>query len=146
MQSESQSQIHLLKDIAPAQAMQISVADYSGDRLELSAPLDPNLNDKGTAFGGSISSMLILAGWGLVMLRLREAGRQNDVVVSHNETNYKRPVRAELRSVAKVDPDQMDSWIKSLSENPRSPIEIEMELISEGESCATMVAHYVALM
>ncbi|WP_197473590.1 YiiD C-terminal domain-containing protein, partial [Oleiphilus sp. HI0066] len=37
-----------------ARAAEISVHSYDGNRLVFEAPLDPNTNDKGTAFGGSI--------------------------------------------------------------------------------------------
>jgi thioesterase domain-containing protein len=135
----------LLRKIKPAQALQIAVAGYSSGRLELAAPLAPNLNDKGTAFAGSISSMLVLAGWGLVTLHLREAGIQAEVVVSKSETDYKRPVRAELRGVAEADAKAFDQLIAELAENPRASIQIQIQiqLLSAGTLCATLTAQYV---
>ena len=129
--------------IEPAKAMQISVVSYSSDGLELAAPLAPNINDKGTAFAGSISSMLVLAGWGLITLRLREAGIQADVMVSKSETNYQRPIRADMHSRANVDAEQLDQLIAELAESPRARIQIQVELFSEGTRCATLNAQYV---
>ena len=44
---------HLLDTIPLAQAMELRVAGYEAGELRLCAPLAPNRNDKGCAFGGS---------------------------------------------------------------------------------------------
>ena len=49
----------------PVKAMGIELRGFSGDRLQLSAPLAANVNDKGNAFGGSLASAMTLAGWAL---------------------------------------------------------------------------------
>ena len=124
--------------------MRVSVSGYSSGCLELTAPLRPNINDKGTAFAGSISSLLVLAGWGLVTLRLRDAGIEAEVVVSKSETDYKRPIRSDMRSTAEVSNGQIDQLISELKQNPRGSIQIKTKLVSEGKTCAIMTATYVA--
>ena len=66
----------------PVAAIGIDVVGYDGERLRMRAPLAINVNDKGTAFGGSMTSLMTLAGWGLVTLRLQQAGRVADVFVA----------------------------------------------------------------
>jgi len=144
MQSNPEIPLRLFHDIAPAQSMQISVMDYSGKSLELAAPLAPNINDKGTAFAGSITSLLVLAGWGLVALRLQEAGMKAEVVVARSETDYKRPIRSDMQSMAEATPEQIGQLISDLKENKRGSIQIKTELVSDGKTCATMTATYVA--
>lgn len=124
--------------------MRITVVDYSGERLELAAPLAPNINDKGTAFAGSTASLLVLAGWGLVSLRLRDAGIKAEVVVAKSETDYKRPVRSDMHGIAEAGAARFDRLISDLSDNPRASIQIQTKLLSAGKPCATMTAHYVA--
>jgi thioesterase domain-containing protein len=143
MSSNSQHTQNLFQDIAPAQAMQIAVDSFTGNRLELCAPLEPNLNDKGTGFAGSITSMLVLAGWGLITLHLREAGVQAEVVVSKSETQYRSPVRGELCSIAEVDGEQLKQLVADYSETSRGRLDVSIRLTSEGETCATMTACYV---
>ena len=58
----------------PVAAMQLSIAGYDGQRLQLHAPLAAHVNDKGCAFGGSLASMMTLASWGLVSLHVEAAG------------------------------------------------------------------------
>ncbi len=145
MQSNPHAPANLFNQIAPAKAMQVSVSGYSNGCLELAAPLRPNINDKGTAFAGSISSLLVLAGWGVVMLRLQEAGIQAEVVVSKSKTDYKRPIRADMNATATATSEQIKQLISELKQNPRGNIQIETKLASEGKTCATMTATYVAI-
>ena len=58
----------------PVRAMQVRAVHYDGQVLRLRAPLSHNVNDKACAFGGSLVSLMTLAGWGLMTLKLREAG------------------------------------------------------------------------
>jgi len=142
MQSNPHAPANLFTQIEPAKAMQVSVSGYSNGCLELTAPLRPNINDKGTAFAGSISSLLVLAGWGVVMLRLQEAGIQAKVVVSKSETDYKRPIRSDMRSTAEVSDGQIDQLISDLTENQCGRVKIQSRLFSQGKQCAGMSAHY----
>ena len=46
--------------------MKLSVSHYDGNKLQLLAPLEPNVNHQMTAFGGSLLSGCALVGWGLL--------------------------------------------------------------------------------
>ena len=81
--------MHLLDELnahydamPPVAAMQVRAVHYDGQRLRLHAPLDRNVNDKACAFGGSLVSLLTLAGWGLVTLRCHQLGIDADVFVA----------------------------------------------------------------
>ena len=62
--------------------MQIDQLEYSGHAITLSAPLAPNINDKGTAFAGSTAGLATLTGWCLITLWLREQGIAADVMIA----------------------------------------------------------------
>ena len=82
----------LLEGIPLARAMQLEVVEYDGHRLALSAPLAPNVNDKGCAFGGSLVSLTTLAAWGLINLKLAESGRSASVYIQDSSVEYLAPV------------------------------------------------------
>jgi thioesterase domain-containing protein len=63
----------------PARALQLRVTGGHHDRLRLQAPLAANVNDKGTAFGGSLVSLMTLAAWGLTVLKIEQAGLRAEV-------------------------------------------------------------------
>ena len=70
------------RSLPPLAAIQARVEIYDRDRLRLAAPLAANVNDKGSAFGGSMTSLMTYAGWGLVVLQLQQAGVRADVFVA----------------------------------------------------------------
>jgi thioesterase domain-containing protein len=98
----------MLEGIPIARAMQLHVLEYDGNRLALSAPLAPNVNDKGCAFGGSLVSLTTLAAWGLINLKLAEAGEGADVYVQDSSIEYLAPVWDEL--VAEASAESNESW------------------------------------
>ncbi len=99
MDSESlpgRLQRYLLKQIPISQGLGISVTEASLDEILITAPLAPNLNHHGTAFGGSVSAVAILSGWALVYARLEAEGQFPGVVIQYNEIRYLKPLEVFL--------------------------------------------------
>ncbi len=136
----------LLTDIAPAEALGISVSSFENGRIELSAPLEPSKNDKGTAFAGSITSMLVLAGWGAIMAALREAGISADVMVVKSETEYTEAVRGKMISEATLTREELDRILQELDTGKRSRGTLVARLHSNERECAAMTAHYAIIL
>ena len=76
--------------------MRPAIADWRDGHLRLSAPLAANVNDKGCAFGGSLTSLMTIAGWGIVSLTLAEAGLDADIYVADSRVRYLKPVFEDL--------------------------------------------------
>ena len=96
----------LLSGMPPVAAMQIRARSFNDGRLCLHAPLSANVNDKECAFGGSLASMMTLAGWGWLMLRLREAAVDADVYVADSQIRYLAPLYDDLSGEAWLREDQ----------------------------------------
>jgi thioesterase domain-containing protein len=92
----------------PVAALQLRIAGFDGDCLRLRAPLSAHVNDKGCAFGGSLGSLMTLAGWGLVTLRLQQAGLAAEVYVADSSVRYRAPLYADLEAEAWL--DDGESW------------------------------------
>lgn len=88
----------------PVRAMQVRAVHYDGESLQLHAPLAHNVNDKACAFGGSLVSVMTLAGWGLMTLKLREAGIRADVYVADSQVRYLAPLFADISARAMLAP------------------------------------------
>lgn len=101
-----QQLLETLLSMPPARALQLQLGEYGNDRLSLHAPLAPNVNDKGCAFGGSLSGLLTLSAWGLAALKLGEAGLAAEVYVQDSTVRYLAPLFADLQAVAWLDPGQ----------------------------------------
>jgi thioesterase domain-containing protein len=116
-----------LLSMPPVQALALRVEAYVDDALRLRAPLAPNVNDKGSAFGGSLASLLTLSAWGLATLKLEERGQRADVYVQDSQLRYLKPLYDDLRIEARLAPEQ--SW--------RSFVET---FLARGKARATLVA------
>ena len=130
----------------PVAALRLSIAGYDGQRLRLHAPLAANVNDKGCAFGGSLGSLMTLAAWGLVTLRVQEAGMQADVFVADSRIRYLAPLFADLEAEAEL--DAAASWqdfIATLRERGRARTELVARVpLPDGGVAAEFGARYVA--
>ena len=141
----------LLAAIPLARAMQIALRDCDGESLTLAAPLAPNVNDKGCAFGGSLSSLMTIAGWGLAFLKLAEAGLEADIYVADSRVRYLKPVYEDLLVEVRLDTageggaDAID-LPGALRGKGRASVRMEARtLLADGGVAAVLVGRYVAI-
>lgn len=90
---------YLHDKIPLTRAMGIAVVECSATRLIVEAPLAPNRNHLGTAFGGSLHAIPTLACYGTLWMLVREAGFESHVVVKRSHAEYRSPVQGALRAV-----------------------------------------------
>jgi len=76
--------------------MKFELLGYQDGCLTARAPLAPNINDKGTAFGGSQAALMSLVGWAVVWLETRKAGINCDIVIHKGEINWLLPLDEEI--------------------------------------------------
>lgn len=132
----------------PVAAMGLRVGDADDDRLHLHAPLAANVNDKGCAFGGSLTSLMTLAGWGLIALHLAEAGLQAEVYVADTEVRYRTPVYTELIAVAEmVEGESWGNFLDTLRGRGRAELAVAATVpLAEGGIAAHSRSRYVAIL
>jgi len=132
----------------PARALQPRVEGYALGRLRLSAPLAANVNDKGTAFGGSLASLMTLAAWGLTVLQVEQAGLDGEVYVADSQLRYLAPLRDDLHAEAWLEAD--DGWAVFLSTlrgrgRARATLQARV-LLPDGGIATTASSRYVAIL
>jgi len=96
----------LHREIPLTRAMGLEVDSYDGNCLVLAAPLLPNTNHKDTAFGGSLYSLAVLAGWGLLHLKLKQREVPAHIVIRHSQIDYIRPVTDDIKAMCCFQSDQ----------------------------------------
>lgn len=132
-----------LDAMPPVAAMNIRIAGYENGVLRMQAPLAANVNDKGNAFGGSLASVMTLAGWALVSLRLALVGKQAEVYVADSNIRYRAPVYGDLLAVARAAPDQdWDDFLALFNKRGRARVTVRAEI--EG-GAAELEGRFVAL-
>lgn len=93
--------INLLQDVLHAEIpltkhIGLTVVEHTGLSLTLSAPLDKNTNHKCTAFGGSLYSVAVLSGWGLIYLLLKQHDLAGHIVIQESNTKFVKPVTTDI--------------------------------------------------
>ncbi len=112
---------HRLGTMPPVRALGLQMADYDGQRLTITAPIEPNINDKGSAFGGSLASAATLAAWALCGVKLLEAGFDADVYVQDTTVRYLAPLYSDFHAVAHITEDQTwDSFLATFASKHRA--------------------------
>ena len=136
---------HILENIPLADAMDLKVRRYTGDLLEMTAPLAPNVNDKGCAFGGSMASLLTLAGWGLIELGLRAQGLECDIYVGDSTVRYHEPVWGELRGIARFgESGSLARLVTALHARGKGRADVACEIAGNPRAAVTLKARFFA--
>ncbi|QYM77937.1 thioesterase domain-containing protein [Horticoccus luteus] len=89
-------QAYLHRSIPLSAAMQVRVTHCEQGVVELTAPLSPNVNHRHTMFGGSISALALLAGWGAFHLALEASAVNAEIVIRHNTIDYVAPAAGDV--------------------------------------------------
>lgn len=115
----------LHEKIPLTKAMGLHVAESNARRLVLEAPLAANRNHLGTAFGGSLHTLPILACYSALWTLLREAGIDGHVVVRNSSADYRAPVTGTLRAVCARPPaDLVAGFIADLRRHKKARMEL----------------------
>lgn len=137
----------LTSDIPLGGAMALSVSRLDAEGVALTLPLGPNINDKGTAFGGALASAMILAGWSLPRLLLKRAGVDADLVIGRCEIRFIAPVGGAFKAICRwPEPPALRAFEERLHHRGRASLALEPELEVDGKVAATLSAKYAALM
>jgi thioesterase domain-containing protein len=145
--TQAQQLVQFIRNEIPlAHAMDLQLGSDDDDMLSLLAPLAPNVNDKGCAFGGSLVSLMTLNGWALVELALRRHGHDCDVFVGESTVRYLKPLWQDFRSEARLAADaDWSTFFSTLTARGKARIEVACEVPgSEGQPAATLSARFVA--
>lgn len=137
----------LLADIPLARAMDLSISAWDGTTLAISAPLAPNINDKGCAFGGSLASAMTLAGWALVHLAADAARIDCDIYVQDSTIRYLAPVWNDFSAVASLDEgDSFVSFLDALRARGKARLGVRVVVADgDGNPACTLDARFVAM-
>jgi len=137
---------YLHKHIPISGAMGFRVLCASPAEVVLEAPLEPNINHRATAFGGSISALAILAGWAMVHFRLRDEGLEVRTVIRDGGVRYDEPVRGAFQARCPAPPaDAWDRLVQTLRRRGKGRIRLQVELSAGDLSVGSYTGTYVAL-
>lgn len=140
-------QAFLRKHVPLADAADIKIDSYTGELLTASAPLDKNINDKGTAFGGSLYNLCVVSAWGMAHLKIQELGLTGDLVVAKGEISYLRPLREHLIATAQSPGNaQLDRVKQSYRDRGLASLYIDVTIFDDQKQlCAEFRGKYAII-
>jgi thioesterase domain-containing protein len=117
------------REIALAKHIRVIVESASDAELVLRAPLAPNSNHKGTAFGGSLYSLAVLTGWAWATRYLAARALPGDAVIQESGMRFLAPVRGEMRACIEIPAvEDVEKFHKMLERAGRGRIRLRVNM------------------
>jgi thioesterase domain-containing protein len=124
-------------------AMQLRVDSYDGSSLVLKVPLQVNINDKGTAFAGSIAALANLCGWALLTLWVEERYGNCQVAIYRSEMAYRKPMTSDFTArCALPAAGMLGDFCAMMDAQGKAKITLDIELAGDDGVAVTMNAGY----
>jgi thioesterase domain-containing protein len=136
---------YLARHVPITRAMGIRMRSFDEGGVTMTAPLAPNINDKGIAFGGSLVSILALSGWALTDLLLREQGIDADVLIAAASAEYLAPVPG--RIVARCPrpaPAELEAFLAAYRLRRKARLRLAAAIETKAGAAVRFHATYVA--
>jgi len=143
---EHELQRYLHERIPLSRAMAVEVRAATTERVELYAPLAPNINHRDTVFGGSASAVAILAAWSALYVRMRSEGRAGRIVIRRNTMAYERPITDAFTATAS--PPDDTAWSKAvaaLGKGRPARVHVKATLECLGERVGALEGEFVVM-
>ena len=126
------------REIVLARPMGVIVESADDAGIVLRAPLPPNTNHKGTAFGGSLYALAVLTGWAWLTRYIASSDINADAVIQESSMQFLVPVKGELRATITPPAEaDIDKFRKLLLRAGRGRIRLRVEM-RQGEQLATV--------
>jgi thioesterase domain-containing protein len=127
-------------------AMGVEIRKASFEEVVLFAPLEPNINHQGTVFGGSASTLAILAAWCLLYARLKQQGVAGNVIIYRNTMLYGKPIEEGVTAIASgIDEKAWSKLLAVLARNRMGRITLHAELECQGQRVGQLEGEFVVL-
>lgn len=146
MQTDVQEFLAWLRPKIPLlEHLGIEQLNWDGQALTVPTPLAPNINDKGTGFGGSQAAIATVAGWCLTTLCLKERGLECDVVIADSHLTYLAPVTGDFITRVSLVGTAADELAERVQERGKGKLSLVVEVVCQEQVCMRLEGIYVAI-
>ena len=116
------------------------------DALTLEAPLGPNINHRDSVFGGSASSVAILAAWAFLHQKIQSEGISTVLVIQRNDMTYDVPITDSFQARAQMSvAGNWPRFIRMLRNKGKARIQMTTELEFKGVIAGVFTGVFVAV-
>ena len=140
--AETEKLLH--EKIPITRAMGVRVESFDKGQFVIVAPIEINHNHLHTAFGGSLSAMATLAGYGFLWLELRDP--EAHVVIKESAIRFRRPVHGDIRALCRKPEDAALNAFKSdLARKGKAGIVLRVEIVEDAMVAVEFQGKFVAV-
>ncbi|XOB63427.1 YiiD C-terminal domain-containing protein [Campylobacterota bacterium DY0563] len=135
----------LYSEIPLTKYIQLKFTSIDEKKLISTAPLIPNINDKGTAFAGSLSTLVTISAWSACYLTVKELAYENAMIaVIKSDTAYRAPVTNTLYCETTLPTeDEIDILKNKLINKKSASIKINSKIFQDDTLCVEFKGVYV---
>lgn len=130
-------------EIPLTQAMELGVDYCDGHELTLKVPLAPNINDKHTAFAGSITSLGCITGWCLLTLWAEREIGACQVAIYDAHFAFKKPLRGDFTATVRLpSPEECKTLQYAVTRRGKGKITLKITLADDEGVAAVLNGTY----
>lgn len=135
---------YLRENVPLTREMDIQAGLQNQDWLELAMPLTPNLNDKQTAFGGSLATLCTLSGWCICAQLCKSQTLDVDISVIDSQIRYRLPVKLDPVRARAYYPGKLriNEFIASIKQQGHARLTLNAEVLLEGHAAVNFEGRY----
>ena len=140
----------IVEEMPITEHLEFSLAADEDGRVHASAPLQPNANHMGSAFGGSLSMLATVTGWAMMHQVVEDAvedmRRRVEVMIQESDIEYLRPVYENISVICeRPDEDALERFERMMERWGRARLELKCKIDAAGERAVTFMGKYVAM-
>lgn len=130
----------LIQSIPVVSGMEIDISELNKYSVTLKAPLDTNINYEGTAFGGSLNTLCVLASYLLTHHILKDNVLDFSSLVIQNSTiEYLRPVDSDFYAKASLDKEACLKFLNTFKRRSKARLQINAQVFCANDIKARVI-------
>lgn len=135
----------LHEQIPITKAMAFGVEEFTPSKVRISAKLEPNINHKATAFGGSISALMTVCGWSMVFANIKDIDPEAHIVIYKSSINYLAPIEEDFTAECELSSEESKKqFVDTYNKHKKSRLKLKVTCRKEGRQLAEFHGQYVA--
>lgn len=135
----------LYRQIPVTKAMGFHVLEFTPSRVRILARLQPNINHKSTAFGGSINSLMTICGWAMMFVNIKEIDPNAHIVIQKSRISYMLPIEEDFIAECNLTDDVMKrKFFETYTKHKKARLVLKVSCYKENILTTEYEGHYVA--
>lgn len=144
--TKTQIEQYLYEHIPITKALGVKAISFSRSEVRFKAPLFNNINHRSTAFGGSISSLLITTGWSYLRLLFDEHDPVPAIVIGKSSTDFLIPISQDFVSELLIpEESEVERFMEMFNRFGKSRITLKAQIKRGDRIQAAFEGEFVAI-